>query len=103
MTQAKPDRSQEALNNLNNKVDQKRLAFENKFLRWLVVFFAVALVLTLIFYPHLPKEDKAHEVDAQALRDYSGTVSQQFPSEFVVRAVSHAGFNQMPTAPMYRF
>lgn len=103
MTQAKPDRSQEALNNLNNKVDQKRLAFENKFLRWLVVFFAVALVATLIFYPHLPKEDKSHEVDAQALRDYSGTVSRNVQRESAVLAVSNAGFDQMPAAPMYRF
>lgn len=103
MTRTDQDRSQQAMNNLNNKVDQKRLAAENRFLRWLVVLFAVALVLTLIFYPHLPKEDKAHEVDAQALRDYSGTVSQQFPSQFVVRAVSNAGFNQMPAAAVYRF
>lgn len=80
MTRVANDRSQEAINNLNNKVDQKRLALENRFLRWLCVVFVVALVVTILALPHLNRVDP-HESNVQHLRDYSGTTEQRSASE----------------------
>jgi hypothetical protein len=79
MTKPSNDRSQKAIDDLNNNVDQKRLAYENSLLRWLVVLFAVALTVTLIFYPHLEKVD-TNEIDTQHLRDYSGSAIERSAS-----------------------
>lgn len=75
MTRTDQDRSQQAMNNLNNKVDQKRLAYENRLLRWLCVLFVVALVLTLLIYPHVLKGNSKVS-DSQSLRNYSDSVGQ---------------------------
>ena len=80
MTGANKDRSRVAIHNLNRKVDQKRLAQENRLLRWLTVTFAVALALTFIFNLNDSTVLK-NETDVQHLRDYSGTTEQRSASE----------------------
>lgn len=86
MSQGKEDRSQQAINNLNNKVDQKRLAQENRLLRWLVIGFIVALGLTIVFNHH-PVE--MNETDTSVLRDYSESVGERDTSESPVQRISH--------------
>lgn len=99
MTQVN-DRSQQAIDNLNNKVDQKRLAWENRLLRWLCVVFAVGLVLTLIFN-HDPVEK--NETDVHVLRDYSGSVGvERSTSESDARRISDVVRGRSP-GPTWTF
>lgn len=68
------DSSKQAIDNLNNKVDQKRLAWENRFLRWLCIAFAVTLVLTLIFNP----SDTVPTNETDAMADQTVNCSLEF-------------------------
>ncbi|MNQ48265.1 hypothetical protein D3C85_621380 [compost metagenome] len=94
------DRSKQAIDNLNNKVDQKRLAWENRFLRWLCIAFAVALVLTLIFNPS--DTVPTNETDASVLRDYSNSVGERGASEPFVRPISNVVY-QRTAGPTWTF
>jgi hypothetical protein len=91
MSQANNDRSREAINNLNNKVDQKRLAQENRLLRWLTIFFIVALGLTIVFNHH-PVE--MNETDVQHLRDYSGHIGVERSSEPLARPIADNSYRR---------
>lgn len=101
MTKPSKDRSQQAINDLNNEVDQKRLAQENSLLRWLVVLFAVALVVTLISYPHLPQVD-SHENDVQHLRDYSSSSDERSASRPYIQRSSDL-ISRSRTVPTWVF
>jgi hypothetical protein len=88
MSQVKADRSKQAIDNLNNNVDLKLLAQQNRWLRWLCVTFAVALVLTLIFNPS--DTVPTNETDVHVLRDYSNSVGvERSTSQPTARPISH--------------
>lgn len=80
----------QALNNLNNKVDQKRLAYENRLLRWLVAIFAVALLVTMVTYPYVLQQD-ANVDSGQQLQDYSGSLEQP-PTQYSVQRSSNTHY-----------
>lgn len=66
----------ELIHNLEN-VDQRELARQNAFLRWLVVVFAVALVVTAIAMPFFDRKGNQQE-EVQHLNNYSESVTQQW-------------------------
>lgn len=66
----------ELIHNLEN-VDQRELARQNAFLRWLVVVFVVALVVTIIAMPFLDRKSQPQE-EVQHLNNYSESVTQQW-------------------------
>lgn len=66
-------RNEELIHNLEN-VDQRQLAKENAFLRWLVVVFVVALVVTALALPHVGQKPLKQE--AQGPQDYSNRDSE---------------------------
>lgn len=94
------NRSKQAIDNLNNKVDQKRLAWENRFLRWLCVAFAVALVLTVIFNPS--DTVPTNETDTGVLRDYSSSVGERDTSQPDARTISNI-VSGRTTGPTWTF
>ncbi|MCO6704687.1 hypothetical protein [Streptomyces sp. CHB9.2] len=71
------EKNAKLIHDLEN-VDQRELARQNAFLRWLVLFFIVALVLTVIFLPHVNKAPEAPQEEAQHLNNYSEQVTQQW-------------------------
>lgn len=71
------EKNAKLIHNLEN-VDQKELARQNALLRWLVLIFAVALVLTAIFLPQVEKRPAASQEEVQHLNNYSESVTQQW-------------------------
>lgn len=71
------EKNAKLIHDLEN-VDQRELARQNAFLRWLVLIFVVALVLTVIFLPHVNKAPEHPQEEAQHLKDYSQSVTQEW-------------------------
>jgi hypothetical protein len=69
------EKNAKLIHDLEN-VDQRELARQNSFLRWLVLVFVVALVLTAIFLPHVEKRPAASQEEVQHLNNYSESVTQ---------------------------
>jgi hypothetical protein len=68
-------KNKELIHNLEN-VDQRELARQNAFLRWLVFVFVVALVLTVIALPHVQEPPATSQDEVQHLNNYSESVSE---------------------------
>lgn len=68
-------KNKELIHNLEN-VDQRELARQNSFLRWLVLVFVVALVVTVIALPHVQERPAASQEEVQHLNNYSESVSE---------------------------
>lgn len=73
------EENQKLIHNLEN-VDQRELAKQNAFLRWLVLVFVVFLVFTAITLPYVGPNTDAPE--AQVPQDYSNTPQEIRPVQF---------------------
>ncbi len=71
------EKNAKLIHDLEN-VDQRELARQNALLRWLVLIFAVALILTAIFLPHVKEAPEHPQEEAQHLNNYSESVTQQW-------------------------
>lgn len=82
------EENQKLIHNLEN-VDQRELAKQNAFLRWLVLGFVVFLVFTAIAIPYVGPRTDAPE--AQVPTDYSNTPQEIRPVnyEYVESIVPH--------------